>query len=183
MAEIRASEKIEGVYIVELQAYADERGRFMETFRKEWFPQRTWKSVQNNRSDSRADVLRGLHYHFHQVDYWYVMKGKIRAGLLDIRPDSPTFRAAETVEMGEENNIGLFIPIGVAHGFLALSEVTLTYVVDNYYDSSDEYGVAWNDPDVAMPWGAAEPIVSDRDKKNPRLSAIPLDSLPRYEAS
>lgn len=179
MPEIRESEEIKGVYIVELTAFADERGRFMETFRKEWFPQRAWTCIQNNRSDSRARVLRGLHYHFHQVDYWYVMKGRIRAALLDIRPDSPTFRAKQTVEMGEENNVGLFIPIGVAHGFLALSEVTLTYVVDNYYDSSDEYGVAWDDPEVAMPWGAKEPLISARDANNPLLREIPREELPR----
>lgn len=182
MPEIRESEQIKGVFVVELNAHADERGRFMETFRKEWFPQREWSSIQNNRSDSRADVLRGLHYHFKQVDYWYVMNGRIRAGLLDIRPDSPTFRASQTVEMGEENNLGLFIPIGVAHGFLALSEVTLTYVVDNYYDSSDEYGVAWNDPEVALPWGANQPLISDRDARNPRLSEIPQEALPRYRS-
>jgi len=180
MPEIRESEEIKGVYIVELKAFADERGRFMETFRKEWFPQRAWTCVQNNRSDSRARVLRGLHYHFRQVDYWYVMKGRIRAALLDIRPDSPTFRAKQTVEMGEENNVGLFIPIGVAHGFLALSEVTLTYVVDNYYDSSDEYGLAWDDPEVAMPWGATEPLISARDANNPRLREIPREALPRF---
>lgn len=180
MPEIRESEKIKGVIIVTLSAHADERGRFMETFRKEWFPQRTWACVQNNRSDSRAHVLRGLHYHFHQVDYWYVMKGRIRAGLVDIRPDSPTFRATQTVEMGGENNVGLFIPIGVAHGFLALSEVTLTYVVDNYYDSSDEYGVAWDDPEVGVAWGATDPLISDRDGHNPRLSEIPQEMLPRY---
>lgn len=183
MATIRESKEIAGVYLAELGAFQDERGRFMETFRKAWFPWRSWEIVQTNRSDSRQGVLRGLHYHFHQVDYWYVVQGRIRAGLADIRPDSPTFRRVETVEMGGPNQIGLFIPVGVAHGFVALSDVTLTYVVDNYYDSSDEYGVAWNDPELAVPWGIEEPLLSQRDAGNPRLEEIERGLLPLYEGA
>ena len=179
MPLIRESEHIAGVYIVELRSHGDERGRFMETFRKEWFPQRTWESVQGNRSDSKAGVLRGLHYHCHQVDYWYVVKGELRAGLADLRPDSPTCHASTTVEMGGPHQVGLFIPIGVAHGFAALGDVTLTYIVDNYYDSSDEHGVAWNDPTFNLNWGIANPILSPRDAGNPYLADIPAVQLPR----
>jgi dTDP-4-dehydrorhamnose 3,5-epimerase len=106
------------VYTVPIRAFEDERGRFMETFRREWFSQVKWDKVQNNRSDSKAGVLRGLHYHLHQVDYWYVAWGVIRAAMVDLRRSSPTYRAAATIEMGETNNIGLFIPVGV-HGFVA----------------------------------------------------------------
>ena len=151
----------------------------METFRKAWFPQRSWEIVQTNRSDSKAGVLRGLHYHFKQIDYWYVVNGKIRAGLVDIRPGSPTYGVAQTIEMGDENQVGLFIPIGVAHGFVTLTDATLTYIVDNYYDSHDEYGVAWNDPDIAMPWGVESPVVSARDTENPQLKDIPPENMPR----
>lgn len=178
MTTIRESAAIHGVYLVELKAYADERGRFSETFRREWFPQRHWQRIQLNRSESHAGVLRGLHYHFHQVDYWCVMHGEIRAALADIRPDSPTFRATQIVPMGGTNQVGLFIPVGVAHGFAALSPTVLTYVVDNYYDSSDEYGVAWNDPTLALDWGIAAPVVSSRDQSNPRLDDIPTTILP-----
>jgi len=178
MTEIRESAHIKDVMIVQLKAFADERGRFMETFRKEWFPQRTWDIIQTNRSESKANVLRGLHYHFQQVDYWHVVSGKIRAALCDIRPDSPTYGVAETVEMGEENNLGLFIPVGVAHGFVALTDVTLTYVVDNYYNGADELGVAWDDPALAVPWGVTAPLVSERDLTNPLLRDIPLEKLP-----
>lgn len=94
MPIIRESDVIAGVYIVELTAHADNRGWFMETFRKEWFPQRSWQQVQTNRSESRAGVLRGLHYHHHQVDYWHVIHGEIRAGLVDLRPGSPPSSAA-----------------------------------------------------------------------------------------
>jgi dTDP-4-dehydrorhamnose 3,5-epimerase len=151
----------------------------METFRKEWFPQRSWDIVQSNRSDSKAGVLRGLHYHFHQIDYWYVIAGRIRAGLYDLRRSSPTYGVAQTIEMGEENQFGVFIPIGVAHGFVALTDVTLIYLVDNYYSGADEYGVAWNDPDIAMPWGVTSPLVSPRDRANPLLRNIPADKLPK----
>ncbi len=179
MPDIQESSHIKDVQIVTLKAFGDSRGRFLETFRKEWFPQRSWDIIQTNRSDSVANVLRGLHYHFNQVDYWYVMAGRIRAALVDIRPDSPTYGVAETVEMGEENQRGLFIPVGVAHGFVALTDVTLTYIVDNYYDGDDEYGVVWNDPQVAMPWGVAEPLLSGRDAANPLLKDIPAEKLPK----
>lgn len=179
MPQIAESNLIKDVQIATLQPFGDERGRFMETFRKAWFPQRSWEIIQTNRSDSKAGVLRGLHYHFKQVDYWYVVNGKIRAGLVDIRPGSPTFGAAQTIEMGEENQVGLFVPIGVAHGFVTLTDATLTYIVDNYYDSRDEFGVAWNDPDIAMPWGVESPLVSARDAENPRLRDIPPENMPK----
>ena len=179
MPQIQESTHIKDVQIVTLQPFADERGRFMETFRKEWFPQRSWEIIQSNRSDSSAGVLRGLHYHFNQIDYWYVVNGRIRAGLVDLRPHSPTYSATQVIEMGEENNIGIFIPIGVAHGFITLTDATLTYIVDNYYNGADEYGVAWNDPDLAVPWGVESPLVSGRDAANPLLRDIPVDNLPK----
>jgi dTDP-4-dehydrorhamnose 3,5-epimerase len=180
MTQIEESTAISGVYITRLRAFGDERGQFMETFRKEWFPQRSWDIVQTNRSDSQAGVLRGLHYHHKQVDYWYVLAGRIRAGLVDLRPHSPTYRATQTVEMGETNNVGLFIPIGVAHGFVALTAVTLTYIVDNYYNGADELGVAWNDPALQLDWQlTAPPTLSARDAANPLLTNIPPADLPR----
>lgn len=179
MPQIQASNLIKDVQIVTLQLFGDERGRFVETFRQEWFPQRTWESVQVNRSESVAGVVRGLHYHFHQVDYWLVAAGKIRAALFDMRPDSPTKGTVQTIDMGGEQQLGLFIPIGVAHGYATLTEATLLYVVDNYYDSTDEHGVAWNDPDIAMPWGIESPLISPRDAANPLLKDIPPDKRPR----
>ena len=119
MAILTESGLIHGVINVQLQPYGDERGRFTEFFRREWFPQRDWRHVQSNRSDSRAGVLRGLHYHFNQVDYWYVISGRLRVGLADLRRSSPTFRCTETIDLDAAGNRGLFIPVGVAHGFLA----------------------------------------------------------------
>lgn len=179
MPIITESGAIPGILLARLRPFADDRGRFIETFRVEWFPQREWRHVQSNRSDSRAGVLRGLHYHFNQVDYWYVLSGRIRVGLVDLRRSSPAFRRAETIDMDAADDRGLFIPVGVAHGFLALTDVTLVYVVDNYYDGADENGLAWNDPDVVVPWGIIEaPLISGRDAANPRFRDIPFDSLP-----
>jgi len=178
MTQIVESGHIAGVKIARLKAFGDERGRFLETFRKDWFPERTWAIVQTNRSDSRASVLRGLHYHFQQVDYWYVPRGRICVGLADLRRGSPTFGASEVIELGEENELGILIPCGVAHGFYALTDATLTYLVDNYYNGKDEFGVAWNDPTLAVPWPAADPILSSRDQANPRLDAIPDSHMP-----
>ncbi len=179
MPPIHESPHIKDVLIVTLKPFADERGRFIETFRKAWFPQRSWDIIQTNRSDSKAGVLRGLHYHHRQVDYWYVPRGTIRVGLCDLRPSSPTYLAHHMLEIGDDNQQGIFIPIGVAHGFLALTDATLTYLVDNYYDGSDEHGVAWNDPTLNLPWGTDNPILSPRDAQNPFLRDIPPENLPR----
>ncbi len=171
---------IRGVLTVPLQAYGDERGRFMETFRAEWFPQVNWQRMQCNRSDSAAGVLRGLHYHFRQVDYWYATKGRIRVGLLDLRQSSPTYLAAATIDIGAGKPLGIFIPEGVAHGFAALTDCTLMYIVNNYYDGgADEYGIAWDDPQVGIDWGIQAPCLSERDRGNPFIADLPADAQPR----
>lgn len=185
MPKITESELIKGVYIVEPSVFGDDRGRFLESFRKEWFPQRSWDVVQCNRSESVRGVVRGLHYHYHQVDYWFVMSGMIRACLADIRPNSPTYKATQTLDMGDDNMIGLFIPVGVAHGFATISErVILTYVVDNYYNNSDEFGVAWNDPELGIDWGldSSEAVLSGRDSGNPMLKDIDQQSLMTFDS-
>ncbi|MDE0633668.1 MAG: dTDP-4-dehydrorhamnose 3,5-epimerase, partial [Caldilineaceae bacterium] len=112
--------------------------------------------------------------------YWFCVNGTVQVALADLRPDSPTFRQTETLEIGEHNYMGVFIPVGVAHGFLALTDAVLTYNVDNYYDNSDEHGVAWNDPDLAVEWKQKAPQLSDRDRGNPFLADLSVDHLPRY---
>lgn len=182
MATIIESDRIVGLKFAHLKAYGDDRGRFLETFRKGWFPERTWDIFQANRSDSVAGVLRGLHYHFNQIDYWYAPRGRIRVGLADLRQGSPTYGASQVLEIGEGNEIGVFIPIGVAHGFYALTDATLTYMVDNYYDGADELGVAWNDPKLNVDWGAENPILSDRDMQNPLLADIVAGKRPVFNS-
>ena len=178
MAQIVPLDAVHGVKTAHLRVFGDSRGRFLETFRKEWFPERSWDIVQANRSDSAAGVLRGLHYHFHQVDYWTVLRGRIRVGLYDLRRSSPTHGAGAVLEMSEDDPAGLFIPVGVAHGFLGITDCSLAYLVDNYYDDTDEHGVAWNDPDIGLDWGIAEPVLSDRDRANRPLRGISPDELP-----
>jgi dTDP-4-dehydrorhamnose 3,5-epimerase len=179
VTEIIASNLILDVRTVNFRVFRDDRGQFMETFRKEWFPDRTWDIVQSNRSHSMPGVLRGLHYHHHQVDYWQVIEGAIRVALADLRPWSPTYLATEIIDLDVTTPRGLYIPIGVAHGFVAQSQATLIYLVDNYYNGSDELGVAWNDPTLAVPWSIDNPILSERDAKNPRLDDIPSQLLPQ----
>lgn len=180
MEGLHESPLIRGVFTVDLVRRADARGWFAETFRKEWFPQRSWEKMQCNRSESRAGVLRGLHYHHRQVDYWHCVAGHIRAGLCDLRCSSPTRGQKQVIDLDQDHLLGLFIPSGVAHGFLAIAAVTLFYVVDNYYDGADELGVAWDDPQIALPWGLkGAPILSERDARNPLLRDLPPAQLPR----
>jgi len=177
--ETQESSFISGVKHVHLEMHGDARGPFMETFRKEWFPERDWSSVQVNLSTSQAGVLRGLHYHFHQVDYWFPVNGRIRAGLFDLRRGSPTEGAKEAFEL--EPGMGLFIPVGVAHGYVTLTDSVLAYIVDEYFDGSDELGVAWNDPKIGMPWQTSTPVLSGRDLNNPPLESIRSDLRPEYK--
>jgi dTDP-4-dehydrorhamnose 3,5-epimerase len=174
---IRESEVIAGVYVVEPEVHGDARGKFVETYRRSWFPEGR-EMVQANRSDKAAGALVGLHYHLHQADYWLVPRGVARVVLHDLREGSRTDKATLVIEIGEHDSRGVFIPPGVAHGFAAVSDLTITYMVDSYYNPADELGVAWDDPDIGASWGVDEPILSPRDKGNPLRCDIPPDRRP-----
>lgn len=156
---------IPGVVLSRQAAHADDRGRFVEVFRAAGQPARF---VQANHSRSGAGVLRGLHYHRHQSDLWYVVSEHAQVALVDLRARVPRPQISVMV-LRDDNPSTLFIPPGVAHGFLALSDVDLIYWVTHEYDASDEYGIAWDDPALAIAWEADDPILSDRDKENPNL--------------
>ena len=173
----RPSERIAGVHIVSFRAFADPRGYFFESYRRSWIPG-VRDMVQGNCSFSKAGVLRGLHYHLKQADFWAVPSGHVRAVLYDLRASSPTRGASLTQDMGRDHPVGLYIPKGIAHGFLALEDSFMTYLVDEYYDNSDELGVRWDDPALGVDWGVSAPIVSDRDQQNRRLAEIPASDLP-----
>ncbi len=175
---VENSAHIEGVYIVRFQAFGDSRGYFNETYRKNWIPG-IREMVQGNCSFSKAGVLRGLHYHLKQADLWTVPVGRVRAALYDFRPGSPSKGVSQLVDMGRDNSVGLYIPKGVAHGFYALEDSYMSYLVDEYYDGADEMGILWNDPALGLDWGVSSPILSDRDASNPPLSAIPREKFPR----
>lgn len=176
---IESSSVIAGVVVVRLKSFGDDRGRFVESWRREWVPH-SREMVQANRSDKLAGSLVGLHFHLFQADYWYVVSGRARAGLYDLRTGSPTEGASLTVEMGEGAEVGLYIPPGVGHGFAARSDVTMTYLVDQCYNPADELGVAFDDPALGIDWGVADPVVSERDRTNPRLADVEQAVRPRY---
>lgn len=164
---------IAGVVLRELTPHGDARGFFVETWRKEWFPD-GFTPVQGNRADRGAGSVTGLHYHLHQADWWYFAEGQARFVLHDLREGSATKgeTMARDIDASKEH-IGIYVPPGVAHGFSAVSDITLSYLVDQYYSTADENGVAWDDPDLAIDWGVKEPIVTARDASNPRLSELP----------
>ncbi len=173
MVEITPLTSIAGVLRVQLRAAEDERGAFRETFRRSWFPDVDWSELQQNHSSSRAGVLRGLHFHRQQLDYWYPASGRLRVGLADLRRDSPTFRASALLELDASAPSGLLIPQGVAHGFYALSDCVLLYIVNrDYRGADDEFGLAWDDEEFALEWGAAAPLLSARDANNPRFAEL-----------
>jgi dTDP-4-dehydrorhamnose 3,5-epimerase len=176
MTTVTESDVIAGVLVVEPAVHGDERGVFVETYRRQWLPNGR-EMIQGNRADRQAGSVVGLHYHLHQADFWYVPFGAARVVLHDLREGSPTDGATLTLDLGRRpdgthDHRGVYIPPGVAHGFAAVTDMTITYLVDGYYNPADELGVAWNDPEIAADWGVAEPILSGRDQKNPRRRAI-----------
>ena len=113
--------------------------------------------VQGNRADRQRGAVVGLHYHLHQADYWYVPFGTARVVLHDLREGGPTDGATLDLDLSGDNHLGVFIPPGVAHGFAALTDMTITYLVDGYYNPADELGVAWDDPDDRRRLGRHRP--------------------------
>ena len=113
-------------------------------------------------------MLRGLHYHRHQADLWYVARGPRPGGARRPARRAAARRRPSRSSSTRPSRRPYLIPPGVAHGYLALTELDLIYWVTGEYDPSDEHGVAWNDPTLAIPWQIdAEPVVSERDAKNP----------------
>ena len=179
MAVVEQSDVIAGIGIAVLDVHGDERGRFVETYRREWFPDGR-EMVQGNRADRVAGSVVGLHYHLKQSDYWYVPRGSARVVLHDLRSGSPSDGATLALDLDGESARGVYIPPGVAHGFAALTDLTITYLVDGYYDPADELGVAWDDPAVAADWGVSDPVLSGRDQRNPRRSDLAGPQRPRW---
>ena len=183
----RPGSRLPGVRFGAIDRHADSRGVFRELWRASTFPALApaetgatagdaAEFVQANLSTSAAGVLRGLHLHRRQLDYWVVASGRAFVALVDVRPmldgsgDRPV---VETRELDADETV--VIPIGVAHGFLALEPLELLYLVTNEYDGSDELGFAWDDPLAAVPWPVVSatrdgrPILSERDATNPSL--------------
>ena len=178
MPEVIPSKIVADVVTIVPDVHGDDRGRFVETYRRQWLPLGR-EMVQANRSEKQAGAVVGLHYHLHQADYWYMLRGRARVVLHDLREGSDTDGATEVLDLDGDEDRGLFIPPGVAHGFAALSDLLLWYLVDGYYNPDDELGLAWDDPEVGADWGVVDPVLSTRDQANPRRQEIPPALRPR----
>lgn len=184
---IQFTEKpVPGVFLVKPAVFEDDRGFFMETYHKERYSDAgiSDKFIQDNHSHSRQWTLRGLHYQLRnpQGKLVYVISGKILDIAVDIRFGSPTFGRWTGTLLSNENKHQLYIPEGFAHGFCVLSETAdVIYKCSDLYTPGDEYGVLWSDPDIDIVWPIENPILSEKDSKNPKLSDIPEDQLPVYK--
>ncbi|SHF54638.1 dTDP-4-dehydrorhamnose 3,5-epimerase [Microbulbifer donghaiensis] len=165
-----------GVMIVEPKVFGDGRGFFLETFQAERYRAELGiyaAFVQDNHSRSVRGVLRGLHSQVHnpQGKLVRVIRGKILDVAVDIDPESATFGCHEAVILSDENQRQLWVPPGYAHGFAVLSDVAdVAYKCTEYYDPSDEAGIVWNDPQLAIDWQLQNPILSDKDAALPTLA-------------
>ena len=172
MTKVDASAVIADVMIVTPDVFGDSRGRFIETYRRSWFPLGR-EMVQGNRSDRQQGALVGLHYHFHQADYWYVTRGgPVSCSTTCGSARRPTGRPRSSRSASTTTGGCSSRPVS-GHGFAAVTDLTLTYLVDSYYNPADELGVAWDDPELKADWGVGDPVVSARDRANPRRCEIP----------
>lgn len=178
---------LEGVLIIEPDAFKDQRGFFMET----WNQKRYENSgiyqtfVQDNLSYSVKGTLRGLHYqiNYPQAKLVQAVSGEIYDVAVDIRPGSPTFGKWTGVYLSEENQRQLLVPQGFAHGFCVLSKTALfMYKCSDFYMPEDEAGILWSDPEVGINWPVKNPVISEKDTKYPLLSECPNEKLPNLEA-
>lgn len=172
---------LSGVVIVEPDVLADDRGYFYESFNVDKFAALGLPTnfVQDNHSFSKQGVIRGLHVVTLPKPMGKLVRctaGRVWDVGVDVRPNSPTYKQYIAVELSAENKKMLWLPPGIAHGFLALTDADVLYKCTNTYDKESDQGIAWNDPELNVAWPlASEPILSPRDAVSPMLSE--LDSL------
>jgi len=175
--------ELKGVILVKPDAFGDDRGYFLETWQQQRYQDNGIHCpfVQDNHSRSAKGVVRGLHYQLvhPQAKLIHVVRGTIFDVAVDIRKNSPTFGRWTGHLLSEENHHQLFVPEGFAHGFSVLStRADVMYKCSDYYTPGDEYGILYNDPGLAIDWKVDGPVVSDKDGKNPPLSAVDPVRLP-----
>ncbi|GAF21887.1 MULTISPECIES: dTDP-4-dehydrorhamnose 3,5-epimerase [Shouchella] len=168
--------KLEGVYLLEPNVYADDRGYFVETYNENVFKKAGIKEVflQDNQSLSKqAGTLRGLHYQLNPDSQLKVVRcvtGAIFDVAVDIRKKSPTYKQWVGVVLSEHNQRQLLVPKGFAHGFCTLVDhTTVAYKVDQLYSPLHDRGIRWNDPELAIEWPCSQPILSKKDRAHPLL--------------
>ncbi|MBP9728039.1 MAG: dTDP-4-dehydrorhamnose 3,5-epimerase [Candidatus Moranbacteria bacterium] len=175
---------LEGVLIITPDVYTDERGMFMETFQESRYREALGLSaderfVQDNFSVSKKGVLRGLHYQaspFAMGKLVQVSRGRVLDVAVDIRSGSPTYGKHVMVELSADNYKQFWIPIGFAHGFVALEDDTVfTYKCTNVYSKEHDRGIRYDDPALSIDWSVDTLIVSEKDQKHPLLAEITKD--------
>jgi dTDP-4-dehydrorhamnose 3,5-epimerase len=173
--------RISGPVLIQPSLFGDERGFFVETYRRQWHAQAgippAEEFIQDNHSRSGRGVVRGMHFHIGAGVAKLVRcaRGRILDVVIDLRRGSPSYGEWEGFELDDESMRILYVPVGFAHGFCVLSEVAdVIYKQTAYYDPEMERGIAWNDPEVAVRWPLpeAELIVSARDRAAPSLSEL-----------
>ena len=166
---------IKGVYEIEVKKYGDNRGYFMETYKKKDFDEAglVYDFIQDNQSKSKKGVLRGLHFQkkYPQAKLVRCIEGEVFDVCVDLRKNSPTYGKWHGAILSAERGNQFMIPKGFAHGFLVLSETaTFCYKCDELYHPEDEGGIIYNDSDVDIDWPeVGEVLLSEKDKKNPTL--------------
>ena len=174
------------VRILEPPVFADARGFFLESFHERKFAELGLEAhfVQDNHSHSVRGTLRGLHYQLRhaQAKLCRVVQGEVLDLAVDIRRGSPRFGRWVAVPLTAENRREVFIPPGFAHGFVVLSPTAdFLYKCSDFYTPGDEYGIAWNDPEIAIDWQIQEPpLLSEKDRRNPLLRELDESHLPPY---
>lgn len=171
---------IEDVLIVDVTAYGDERGYFVETYKRPDFVAGGIGAefVQDNQSSSTRGVLRGLHFQIEhpQSKLVRVVSGEVFDVAVDLRPGSATYGKWEGVVLSAENRRQFFVPRGFAHGFLVLSDVAeFCYKCDDVYHPNDEGGLMWNDPEIGIAWPIPEGmelVLSEKDQAHPSLAML-----------
>jgi dTDP-4-dehydrorhamnose 3,5-epimerase len=167
--------RVSQVVLIEAKAFADERGFFVESYKRSEFVNGgiTCTFVQDNRSHSLYRTLRGLHYQKNpaaQGKLVSVIRGEIFDVAVDIRKGSPTYGQSVSAILSEQNYRLLYIPEGFAHGFQVLSEdAGVVYKVTAEYSPNDERGIHWNDPSLRILWPIPDPLISPRDVRLPNL--------------
>jgi dTDP-4-dehydrorhamnose 3,5-epimerase len=174
------------VLLIEPKVFRDRRGHFLEIFQARRYSENKVppEFVQDNLSYSHQGVLRGLHYQlrFPQGKLFMPLSGEIWDVVVDIRRGSPSFGKWHAVTLKADTCRQLYVPPGFAHGFVVVSEkATVLYKCTDFYHPEDEYGIIWNDPDLAIPWPVTAPVLSDKDRQYPFLRNLAPEQLPKYE--
>lgn len=173
--------ELAGVIVIEPDVHRDARGYFLETYHAAKYcgGGLTAEFVQDNHSCSAIHTLRGLHMQLRkpQGKLVRVIEGEIWDVAVDVRWGSPTFGCWTATRLSAENFKQLYVPPGCAHGFCVLSvRAQVEYKCTALYDPTDEMGIVYNDPTLAILWPVAEPVLSDRDRRNPLLADM-IDDL------